>query len=141
MIRFSEYRIVSFAAFALALSIFIGSLLMPIGTPLKPGPGLVPLILSGLMMLVAGIVLILPADKAVPKNDPPAANVWIILAVLGASILMFEWAGFAATTFVSISLLLIVVERRPILNSVLLAALFSGGCYLLFERVLQVDLP
>lgn len=135
-----EYRIVGIGVVLVAAIFVMGALAMPIGSPLSPGAGLVPLTLGSAMLLAGAAVLILPRGT-LEEHDRPTWTVWTILAVLAASIFIFEHVGFAATTFLATSMFLIVVERRPIATSLLMAVLLSGGGYLIFQKLLAVDLP
>ena len=142
-------------AIASAAVLFIyGSLKMPLGTLLTPAAGLVPLLL-GCATLVLAIVAILapepaPAEDALgPKaegEDPPGKSgkvprALLIMIVLGLIIFGLERAGFRLTILSGSFILLRFVERRPLVQSLLISLTLSGGLYYLFSRLLYVNLP
>jgi hypothetical protein len=60
---------------------------------------------------------------------------------LGLIILAFERAGFMLTLLGGSFLLLWFVERRPLVLSLIISLVLSGGLYFLFSKLLYVNLP
>ncbi len=137
---------------AAALGIIYGSLKMPMGTILTPAAGLVPLLLGcGTFVLALAVIFGRePAtaedpseleDEKRPQDARAGPRPFVIMAVLGLVIFAFERAGFIATLLGGIFFLLRFVEKRPLAQSLILSSILSGGLYLLFTKLLFVNLP
>jgi putative tricarboxylic transport membrane protein len=147
-------KLVSAVIAAAALIVIYGSLKMPIGTLLTPAAGLVPLLL-GCGTLVLAIVAIVGREPAAAENasgpqdeGEDQANdgrkvprSLLIMIVLGLIIFAFERAGFILSLLGGTFLLLRFVERKPLVFSLIISLVVSGGLYLLFSKVLLVTLP
>lgn len=152
-------KLVSGAIAVTALVFIYGSLKMPLGTVLTPAAGLVPLLL-GCGTLLLAIVTIVSPEPAVAEDDPgpesesneterkdqPYDRRWLprpllIMVVLGMIIFAFERAGFILSMLGGCFLILRVVERRPLISSLLISLVLSGSLYLIFSKVLYVTLP
>jgi hypothetical protein len=115
---------------------------LPFGTLASPGAGMLPRLVTGLM-IVFGAILIARAGES-----PPLATVaWAdlphagrVVAVMAAAIAVYTTLGFLVTMSALLFCLLYVVERRRLP----LAVAFSLGVplvtYLLFEYVLKSPL-
>ncbi len=141
-------------AIALAAILFIyGSLKMPMGTLLTPAAGLVPLLLGcgTLVLAIVAIVAPEPASEGAlgPKDEaenPPGESgkvprPLLIMIVLGLIIFGLERAGFRLTILGGSFILLRFVEKRPLVQSLLISLALSGGLYYLFSKLLYVNLP
>ena len=60
----------------------------------------------------------------------------LIMIVLGLIIFAFERAGFILSLLGGIFILLRFVERRPLVLSLIISLVLSGGLYLLFSKLL-----
>jgi len=147
-------------AIALTALVFIsGSLKMPLGTLLTPAAGLVPLLLGCGTLLLAIVTIVSPEPAAAEDNYGPEyespeceskdqpndrqkiPRPLLIMIVLGLIIFAFERAGFILSLLGGTYLLLRFVERRPVILSLIISLVFSGGLYLLFSKLLYVNLP
>jgi hypothetical protein len=140
---------------ALVAVIFIyGSLKMPMGTVLTPAAGLVPLLLGCGTLALAIVSIVSPEPQAAEDAPGPEAESkdqpdegrkvprpLLIMIVLGLIIFAFERAGFMLSLFGGSFLLLRFVERRPLVPSLVVSVVLSGGLYLLFSKLLYVNLP
>jgi hypothetical protein len=147
-------KVVSVIIAVAALMFIYGSLQMPIGTILTPAAGLVPLLLGCGTLVMAIVAIVAPEPTAAEDSPGPEAEgedqtndgrkvprPLLIMIVLGLIIFAFERAGFLLALFGGTFLLLRWVERRPLLLSLLISVVLSGGLYLLFSKVLYVNLP
>jgi putative tricarboxylic transport membrane protein len=138
--------------FITALSIYIVSVSIPWGVygPAGPGPAFFPLIYGGLMLLL-GLALLGRSlfgrrtavaagqpDTVDPEGRRAALATWLALA---ASIPAMMVLGFLGG-FSLFSLFMIrVVFKKPLVTSVIAAVAITGGLYLLFQVLLDIDLP
>jgi Tripartite tricarboxylate transporter TctB family len=116
---------------------------LPFGTLASPGAGMLPTLVTGLM-IAFGVLLCLGGAGSAPfaamawSELPHAARV---LAVTAAAVATYTWLGFVLTMSLLLFALTWLVERRPILP----AAAFSIGvtlfAYVLFGTMLKSPLP
>ncbi len=119
---------------------------VPIGKISKPGPGLFPLLLSGIIAVLA-VVLILKSYAS--KKSPEAgvqeapANRWAVLYLLGdlcLYVFLFRPLGFIVSTFVCLVLLKPVLQKKW--STVLTGSLIvSLSFFFFFFYLLKVELP
>jgi hypothetical protein len=147
-------KLVSVVIAASALIFIYGSLKMPMGTVLTPAAGLVPLLL-GCGTLVLAIVAIVSPEPAAPEGtispeaeaqDQPdesrkVPRPLLIMIVLGLIIFAFERAGFIVAMLGGSFIMLRFIESRPLIQSLIISLVFSGGLYFLFSKLLYVNLP
>jgi len=146
--------LVSVAIGCAAASFIYGSLKMPMGTVLTPAAGLVPLLLGCATLILAIVVIIAPepapADGAPgpkpggeeqPDEPRTLPRPLLIMIVLGLIIFAFERAGFLLTMLSGSFILLRLVERRPLAQSLIISSVLAGGLYFLFSKLLYVNLP
>ena len=115
---------------------------LPFGSLSAPGAGMMPKLVTGLMMLFAALILIGAAQSqefaGIPWSDRGhAAGVVLITAVAAAA---YQPLGFLITMALLVFALLVVVERR----NALIAAGYSVGltlfAYWLFGKALKEPL-
>ena len=127
---------------ALGLGVLALSGDLPIGTLSFPGAGMMPKLVTGLMILF-GLLLIVRAGESAPLADlrwgdlPHAAR---IVAITAVAIALYQPLGFVLTMVLLLFALTFGAERRHALA----AAAFSIGVvaltYLLFTVVLKTPL-
>ena len=115
---------------------------LPVGTLASPGAGMMPKLVTGLMILF-GLLLIVRAGESAPLADlrwgdlPHAAR---IVAITAVAIALYQPLGFVLTMVLLLFALTFGAERRHALA----AAAFSIGVvaltYLLFTVVLKTPL-
>ena len=115
---------------------------LPFGTLASPGAGMMPKLVTGLMVLF-GLLLIVRAGESAPLADlrwgdlPHAAR---IVAITAVAIALYQPLGFVLTMVLLLFALTFGAERRHALA----AAAFSIGVvaltYLLFTVVLKTPL-
>jgi putative tricarboxylic transport membrane protein len=132
----------------------------------RVGPGMVPTV-AGATVAVLGLVLLLQAGRraaaealdAVPVADPVreaddeetdlfgrtekqrVRQLWIVFALLLATLFAVTWLGFLVGFGVFILVVSTVVEKRRPVPSALVALAACVFVYLVFELFLRVPLP
>lgn len=112
---------------------------LPFGSLAAPGAGMMPKVVTALMMLFGALVMLGAADSA-----PLASLDWsdrnhaaLVMLVTGAAVAAYRPLGFLITMTLLVFCLLVIVERR----NVLIAAAYSAGlavfAYWLFEKALR----
>lgn len=130
------------AGFAgLGLVWVLGALAMPMWERETPGPGWLPFAFGAALVALAGLTA-LAALRAPPgPAAPPLGKPLGVLAASLAAVLGMEQIGFVPAVFLLLVALFALVERRPPLASVLVAAAVAGGLHLVFAVWLAVPLP
>jgi putative tricarboxylic transport membrane protein len=116
---------------------------LPIGTHHGPGPGYFPLILAGVLAVLALVII------ARGRLTPPLATLgWVelpravaVAAAAAFAALALERLGYRLTVILVLAILLGVVERRPPWLVALVTAGAAFGSFWLFHTVLRVPLP
>ncbi len=128
---------------ALGIAVLLLGQDLPFGTPASPGPGMLPTIVVGVMMALA-LMLLVQAG-----TSPPLATIaWddlshgiIVLTTAVAAASLYTTLGFITTIGLMLLVLMIVVERMPILTSVAITVLVTGGTYVLLSKLLKSPMP
>jgi putative tricarboxylic transport membrane protein len=125
----------------------------------SPGPAVFPLILGGILLVLAAWQLIHalwalkkpgnsqekgPKIKELKKflhDNPGEAKVLYLTAMLTLYILMMQWIGFFVSTFCLVVLSSRLMEAKDWGRPVILAAGLCLFCYLLFELWLKLSFP
>jgi hypothetical protein len=115
---------------------------LPFGTLSAPGAGMMPKLVTVLMMALAALIVL-----GASASPPLAASGWsdwrhavLVVLVTGAAVMLYRRLGFLLTMAFLVLALLLVVERRRLLP----AALYSVGltlfAYWLFGKALKAPL-
>ena len=134
------------ALIALGVGVAVESVSLGLWTRLGPGPGLLPLLLGGLLVVLAAVwaVQSLLAGAGSRSEEAEPLDLRYIAVVIGSLILLaalLDLIGFQIAMALFLLLHLRWVGRRGWLLSVGLALAGSIGTFVLFDRVLQVPLP
>ena len=128
---------------AAGLLVFAVSGDLPVGSMAMPGAGMMPKLVTSLM-LAFGVIVLLRAGESPPLAEvswADLAHAARVIAVTAAGIALYERLGFLATMSLLLFGLIFIVERKPILP----AAAFSVGvtvfAYVLFGTLLKSPLP
>jgi hypothetical protein len=131
------------AAFFVALGVlWVGAAIrMPLWEGFAPQSGFMPLWYGILLIGLTGAVLVnLFLDKAA-KPEEPIGKPLIVLAVFAAAIAGLEPMGFGPAIFLMLLFMFALVERLPIIPSLLVAAGTTAALFLIFRTWLKVALP
>lgn len=113
-----------------------------------PGYGFFPFWLGILMAILSAMLLVdalrrpaSPQDVAKFPPLPMLVNIGLILGGLGLYAFLMEIAGYILDTLFLVILLLGVVEREKWHKTLLVAVIMTAALFILFERILGVNLP
>ena len=127
---------------ALGIAWIFGALALPLWEGFAPNMGFMPLIYG---FLLVGLSAAAIASRVVTGQDeverPPVGKPILLLAALTAAVIGIETAGFGLSIFLMLSFMFAVVERRPVLASLLVAAATTAILILIFAAWLRVPLP
>lgn len=120
------------------------SLQLPLGTPLEPMPGFVPLIVCSFLLCVSVVQLVvairstdLIAEELGEAWQRPAA---LIVGLLTYS-LALDYAGYIIATFALSLLIMRILEPDAWVKPIVISLGLTIFSYLLFDRLLDVNLP
>jgi len=144
------YRWIDFAAgvFFVALGLFVLSQMdeLDILATNRPGPGLLPLILSA-VFVVAGAALavkqlVRPNTKPYPATSRGGgARVAAVFALLVGTVVLFEPLGFILSSVLLMGGLTFGIERKFTITAVCVVLLVPVLLWVLFAILLGVRLP
>ncbi|MFY0690465.1 MAG: tripartite tricarboxylate transporter TctB family protein [Paracoccaceae bacterium] len=109
----------------------------------RPGPGFFPRVIGGSAVILTLWTLIEELRKAERVHSDPQR--WkdvalLIVLALGYAVLLRLFGGFVATV-IFLGVTLMILNRTQPGKNLLLAILIPSGVYLLFDRVLNANMP
>lgn len=116
---------------------------LPFGTPASPGPGMLPTLVTGVMMALA-LVLLVQAGSSPPLTTIAWDDIGhgaIVLTTAIAAAALYTTLGFLTTIGLMLFMLMVVVERMRLLTSVVITVLVTGGTYGLLSTLLKSPMP
>ncbi len=142
----------SLVLIALGTGWILHGLQYPMGSTELPGPGLLPLISGGILILLSTQLLIsaLPAVGIMGKREAVVAiegekheygGPLLLLAAAVVYLFTLEWTGYTVNTFLLVLLGIRVMGGRGWAVPLLVAAGTAIITYLLFAVLLNVPLP
>ena len=143
MAKSSEF-IMSAVFVLFAVGCIAASLQLPLGTPLEPMPGFIPLIVS-LFLLLVSVAQLAAAYLTVGSSKAVLGEQWKQPASIVAGLLVYsaalDFLGYIIAT-TGLSLLIIrIFEPQGWLRPLIIAIAVSAFSYFLFDRLLEVNLP
>lgn len=140
----SKERLSSLLFFLVGILALTQSVQFSMGTPEKPGPGVFPLILSVLLVVIG--VLLLFSERGHEKLNwsrliREKGTVWKIIMLSAAFIAAFEGLGYLAASAGYLFLLFFWVCRFRAGTAVALTAIITISSWYLFGTILGLQLP
>jgi hypothetical protein len=140
IIRADHVAGAAFIVFGAAVFAISGDL--PFGRLSAPGAGMMPKLMTGLMMLFAAIIMLRAG------SSPPFAEIdWsdrghaaLLVVVTAAAIALYQPLGFLITMSLLVFTLLVVVERREIWRAAIYSVALTLFAYWLFGKALKSPL-
>jgi putative tricarboxylic transport membrane protein len=127
----------------------IASISLGLGTIWSPGPGLVPFMAAGLLILLSfGVAL---EDRLKKSDEKQSVRVYdekkrkkmallVVLSLFGYLIVM-KLVGFRLSTFLLLVFLFKVPEKQSWKVVITVALLTMAGTYLIFDYFLRINFP
>lgn len=136
------------AGILISLGAFWQSSNMPADVVMKIGPGFFPSLLSGGLFFFSALLLI-NALRGRSKGEPPPRKLsdkgtqrgLIMLAAAIVFSAVMEPLGFIPTSFVFLTLMMLVMGMRKPLVILAAPALITAAVWGLFEKLLHLSLP
>ena len=143
-------KIPSIALFGFSLFYFFSCFRLKMGTLHNPGPGLIPGVIGGFLVICTTIYLIRVFGKKSFRGErgetvPEAGrNYRAIIGILACTIvypLILETLKFLLSTFTVAFVMLVLLKPKRPFFSLLLALGMAVASFLIFSRLLGVPLP
>ena len=121
----------------------------PLDEPANPGPGVFPLLVGAVLVILACWQLVRscrsaaevrPATETLPK-ETGGTRVLLMVAVFVVYLLMVKWVGFFTSNFLFVIVSSRLLGSKDWKSPVLLSLGIDLFCYLLFEVWLKVSFP
>jgi hypothetical protein len=115
---------------------------LPFGTLSSPGAGMMPKLVTGLMMLFGG-VLILGAASSSPFSAiewSDGTHALLVVAIAAVAIASDQTLGFILTMSLLVFVLLVVIERQPVYYAAPDALGLTGAAWWVFGKALKAPL-
>jgi putative tricarboxylic transport membrane protein len=125
------------------IAVIIGSLGLPLGTPLDPKPGFFPL-LAGIFL--SGLSIVHLVRAFLKKSGPMQAfgAVWRPASMIAGLLiysLILDPVGYVIATIILSVIILRILESKSWWRLVTIGIGASIGTYVLFDRIMGVTLP
>jgi len=131
------------AAFFAALGLlWVGAAIrMPLWEGFAPQSGFMPLWYGVVLVGLTLAVVVNLFRQGEGKAEEPIGKPILVLAVFAAGIAGLEPMGFGPAVFLMLLFMFALIERLPIIPSVLVAATTTAVLFLIFKTWLKVTLP
>lgn len=116
---------------------------LPFGTLASPGSGMLPILVTALMMAF-GVLLVAGGGASPPFREVSWADMPHAVRVMAASavaVSFYQALGFLATMALLLLSLTFIVERKPLARSLLFSVGVTVLAYVLFNSLLKAPLP
>jgi hypothetical protein len=125
---------------SLGLVWLFGALGLPFWEGFAPQSGFLPFF-YGLLLTGLALAILLGAFLDTGPDEQPIGKPLTILVALTAAAVGVEVAGFGVAVFLLLVFLFAIVERLPVLRSILVAGTTTAALILIFRAWLAVPLP
>jgi putative tricarboxylic transport membrane protein len=140
----SKERLGSFGFLLVGIFGLSQAVRLPLGSMEKPGPGVFPVILSGLLCMIGASLLFSEKGQgrlAWGTIARQKARVWQIVLQIGVFILTLEWLGYPLASALFLFPLLSWTCGFRVGQAAGLTALLTVASWYLFVKFLGVQLP
>jgi hypothetical protein len=127
----------------IALGAFFGfgALDLPLGTALRMGPGYFPLVLSGALVVIGGVLVVKALGK---ETDPFGVVPWRGLVLTVAAVAFFGFSvrgiGLVPALFIVCFASAFASRKMSLLFALILAAVMTAFCTLVFHTGLGLNI-
>ena len=133
----------SLVLFSMGIGAIIGGIRLQVGSPTEPQPGFFPF-LAGISLVVFSSVIFLQGWLGRSQRKVAFGEVRrpvLLLAVMIVLVAVLDRLGFLFGTFLASGLILRILNVKSWRVVFLTSVCLSIGTYLLFGRLLGIDLP
>jgi len=144
-------RVTAISLFSVSLLYFLSSFRLKMGTLQNPGPGFIPTVIGGLLVVCTAFYLFRVFGEileTVKRNDEPSREtknyraIVGILACIAVYPFLLEPLKFILATFTAGFIMLLLLKKsKKIFFSLLLALSMAVGAFLIFSLFFGVSLP
>lgn len=137
-------RVSGFVVFALGILIFWQGSRLPVGNLHMPGPGFFPSLLGAGLMILSWFLIIPIGKKEWSERSFSTKYVIRALPFYAAMVVYFfvlEYLGFVLASFLLMSYFFLAAGYRKWYVAVVLAFISTALAYILFEVLLESNLP
>ena len=129
--------------FLIGMTAVIGAIRLNLGSPTEPQPGFFPFV-GGAILAILSLILIfqgLMRTDGEPVAIGEIRRLAYFLAVMIAFVAFLDWAGYVICTFIASCLILRILGVKSWGVLILTSLFLSAGTYMLFDKLLNVELP
>jgi putative tricarboxylic transport membrane protein len=129
--------------FLLGIGAIIGAVRLQIGSPTEPQPGFFPFV-GGVILLIFSTIIFLQEWLGTGKQQIAFGEIGRPALLLGVMILLvffLDRLGYVIATFIASGLILRILSVKSWRVLIITSLCLSIGTYMLFDRLLGVDLP
>ena len=129
--------------FLLGIGALIGAVQLKIGLPTEPQPGFFPFV-GGIILLIFSTIIFLQGWLGTGKQQIAFGEIGRPALLLGVMILLvfvMDRLGYVMVTFIASALILRILSVKSWRVLIITSLCLSIGTYVLFDRLLGVDLP
>ena len=129
--------------FLVGMGAIIGAVRLHIGSPTEPQPGFFPF-LAGISLIILSSVIFSQGWLGHGQKKAAFGEVRrpaLLLAVLIALVAVLDRLGYVFGTFIACGLILRILDVKSWRVLIFASLGLSIGTYLLFDRLLGIDLP
>jgi hypothetical protein len=133
----------SFFLFFLGSGAVIGAIRLHVGSPTEPQPGFFPF-LGGISLIVLSSIIFLKGGVGQSQKKVVFGEVGrpaLLLVVMIALVAVLDRVGYVIGTFIASGLILRILNVKSWRVLIITSLCLSIGTYILFDRLLGVDLP
>ena len=129
--------------FLLGIGAIIGAIRLQVGSPTEPQPGFFPFA-GGLIVVIFSAIIFLQGWLGKGKEQVAFGEIGrpaLLLGVMILLVLALDRLGYVIGTFIASILILRILSVKSWKVLILTSLCLSQGTYVLFDRLLGVDLP
>jgi putative tricarboxylic transport membrane protein len=129
--------------FLVGIGAIIGAVQLKIGSPTEPQPGFFPFV-GGIILLIFSTIIFLQGCLGTGKQQIAFGEIGRPALLLGVMILLvfvMDRLGYVMVTFIASASILRILSVKSWRVLIITSLCLSIGTYVLFDRLLGVDLP
>jgi putative tricarboxylic transport membrane protein len=133
----------SLLLFLLGIGAVFGAIRLKVGSPTEPQPGFFPF-LGGLSLIVLSTIIFFKGRRGESQKKVAFGEVGrpaLLLVVMIGLVAVLGSVGYVIGTFIASGLILRILNVKSWWTLILTSLCLSIGTYVLFDKLLGIDLP